>query len=138
MVEQIGQASAGVIVPDIGLPARANVAGRSCRAGAVKKYDAGTPANTPAAAAIRIERIMIFVQLTGRRTGPPAAILLILCHVSLLLHQRGLGLADFHSINIGVLGHLSKFSEIGRSLLGLICGLCGLSCAVQATQTVGR
>src|SRR5258708_13977476 len=73
MVEQIGHASAGVIVPDTGLPTRANVAGRSCRAGAVKKYDAGTPANTPPAAAIRIERIMIFVQLAGYRTDPPGS-----------------------------------------------------------------
>jgi hypothetical protein len=46
-----------------------------------------------------------------------AAVLLILGLNSLLLHQRGLGLVDFHPIGIGVLGQLSKLSEIGRGLL---------------------
>ena len=46
MVEQIGQASAAALL-DTALPARADVAARSCRGGAVKKYDAGTAANTP-------------------------------------------------------------------------------------------
>ena len=60
MVEQIGQASTGMTVADTALSARAGVAARSCRAGAVKKYDAGTAANAPTTAATRIERIMIF------------------------------------------------------------------------------
>jgi hypothetical protein len=50
------------------LSARVAVAVRSCRAGGVKKWDAGTAANTPTTAAIRIERIMIVVPLAGRRT----------------------------------------------------------------------
>src|SRR5258707_2583871 len=59
--------------PDTALPARADVAARSCRAAAVKKYDAGTAANTPTTTAIRIERIMIFVQLADCRTGAPGS-----------------------------------------------------------------
>ena len=118
MVEQIGQASAALAVPDTALSGLASVAARSWRAGGVKKYDAGTAVNTPTTAAIRIERIMIVVPLAGRRTRCPAAVLLILCLGSLLLDQRGLGLADFHPIGIGVLGHLSKLSEIFSGLLG--------------------
>ena len=73
MVEQIGHASAGVTVSETALPARAGVAARSCRAGAVKKYDAGTAANIPTTAAIRIERIMIVVPLAGCRTSAPGS-----------------------------------------------------------------
>ena len=65
MVEQIGHASAGVTVSETALPARAGVVARSCRAGAVKKYDVGTATNTPTTAAIWIERIMIVVPLAG-------------------------------------------------------------------------
>src|SRR5216684_3518333 len=51
MVEQIGHVSAAMTASDTARSARADVAARSCRAGAVKKYDAGTAANTPATAA---------------------------------------------------------------------------------------
>src|SRR5260370_10934888 len=73
MVEQIGHASAGVTVADTALPARADVATRSCRAGAVKRYDVGTAANTPTTAAIMIERIMIFGPLADTRPAAPVS-----------------------------------------------------------------
>jgi hypothetical protein len=66
IVEQIGHAPSGVTVPDATL---SGGAARSCRAGAVKRYDAGTAASTPTTAANRIERIMIVVPLAGSRTG---------------------------------------------------------------------
>src|SRR5262249_14238550 len=132
MVEQMGHASAGVTVSETTLPARAGVA-RSCQAGAVKKYDVGTATDTPTTAAIRIERAMIVAPLTGCLTSPPGS-LLIPCLGSLPLDHGSLGLADFHSIGIRVLGHLSKISEISRGLLGLIGGVRGLRCAVQAAQ----
>src|ERR1700730_5004482 len=88
MVEQIGHASAGVSVPDTTLSARAGVAARSCRAGAVKKYDAGTAASTPTTAANRIERIMIVVPLAGCRTGALGSRSTHPCLASLPLHQK--------------------------------------------------
>src|ERR1700747_352854 len=59
MVEQIGHASAALVIPDTALSGMAGVAVRPWRAGAVKKYEAGTAVSTPATAAMRIERIMI-------------------------------------------------------------------------------
>src|SRR5260370_19307573 len=138
MVEQIGHASAGVTVPDTTLSARADVAARSCRAGAVKKYDAGPAASTPTTAANRIERIMIVVPLAGCRTGALGSRSTHPLPRQFTAGSKGLGLADFHSINIGFLGHLCKFSEICRGLLRLICSFRGLGCAVQAAQPFGR
>src|SRR3984893_864547 len=138
MVEQIGHASAGVSVPDTTLSARAGVAARSCRAGAVKKYDAGTAASTPTTAANRIERISIVVPLAGCRTGALGSRSAHPLPRRFTAASKGLGLADFHPTDIGVLGHLGKLSEICRGLLGLICGFRGLGCAVQAAQPVGR
>src|ERR1700738_99182 len=115
MVEQIGHASAALVITlDTALSGLASVAVRPWRAGAVKKYEASTAFSPPAAAARRIDRIMIVVPSVGCRTVRPAAVLLILCLGSLLLHQRCLGFADFHPIGIRVFGHLSKLPVICR------------------------
>ena len=109
------------------MSARTGVAARSCRAGAVNKYDAGTAASTPTTAAIRIERIMIVVPLAGCRKVRPAAVSTHPLPRQLTAASKKLGLADFHPIGIGVLGHLSKLSEIGRGFLGLICAFAALA-----------
>jgi hypothetical protein len=73
MVEQIGQASGALAILDAVMSGLADVAVRSWRAGAVKKYEAGTALSSPTTAAMRIERIMIVVPSAGCRIGAPGS-----------------------------------------------------------------